>query len=271
MLQILFPDRLATPLALLCLVSASIAVHAAERAAERPAEPTVCEARSAARQTPLVELYTSEGCSSCPPADRWLSTLKGAPAAGQAQPPVLAAAFHVSYWDRLGWADRFASAEFTARQAELMRPSGARYVYTPQVLVNGRDWRGWPSLPVAAEGPARASILLRRQGDQVQVRVSPGPGAPPQLALWWALLEDGHVSAVSAGENRGEQLRHAHVVRRYGRLPAWPAAGAVASLPPWMASAKGEGGRTARLLVVVTDAATGAPLQAAQLVCPPAG
>ena len=241
------------------------------RAAAGAAEPPLCEARSALRQTPLVELYTSEGCSSCPPADRWLSTLKGAPPPGQAQPPVLAAAFHVSYWDRLGWPDRFASAEFTARQAELMRASGARYVYTPQVLVNGRDWRGWPTLPVADAALARASILLQRRGAQVQVRVAPGPGAPPQLALWWALLEDGHGSAVSAGENRGEQLRHDHVVRRYGRLPAWPASAGAVQLPPLEAATKGEGGHAARLLVVVTDAATGAPLQAAQLVCPRTG
>lgn len=231
------------------------------------AQTVACEARSARQQTPLVELYTSEGCSSCPPADRWLSSLPSAPAAGQGQPAVLAAAFHVSYWDRLGWPDRFASADFTARQAALMRPSGARYVYTPQVVWNGRDWRGWPVLPVASDAPARASIALQRHGGQVQVRVAPGPGAPAQLGLWWALLEDGHGSAVTAGENRGEQLRHDHVVRRHGQLPAF-AAQATAALPPLVVPAKGEGGRTARLLVVVTDAATGAPLQAAQLVCP---
>jgi hypothetical protein len=232
------------------------------------AGPALCEARSAPHQTPLVELYTSEGCSSCPPADRWLSTLPAAPGAAQGQPAVLAAAFHVSYWDRLGWPDRFAGADFTARQAELMRSAGARHVYTPQVLVDGRDWRGWPALPPGTDAPARASIVLQRRGAQVLVRVAPGPGAPPQLALWWALLEDGHRSAVSAGENRGEQLRHDHVVRRYGRVAAWPAADR--QLPPITAVANGEGGRTARLLVVVTDAATGAPLQAAQLVCPPA-
>lgn len=228
-----------------------------------------CEARSAARQTPLVELYTSEGCSSCPPADRWLSSLPMQTNNG-GQPPVLAAAFHVSYWDRLGWADRFASPAFTARQAALMRSSGARYVYTPQVLVDGRDWRGWPVLPVAGEAPARAGIRLLRTGAQVQVSVAAGPGAPPRLGLWWALLEDGHGTAVGAGENRGAQLRHDHVVRRYGQLPDWPAA-AQTVLPLLAVDQNGEGGRMARLLVVVTDAATGAPLQAAQLVCPTPG
>ena len=232
--------------------------------------PPSCEARSALRQTPLVELYTSEGCSSCPPADRWLSGLPAAPPGGQGQPAVLAAAFHVSYWDRLGWADRFASPVFTARQAALMRSSGARDVYTPQVLVDGRDWRGWPVLPLAGEAPARAGIHLRRSGAQVQINVTSGPGAPPRLGLWWALLEDGHGTAVAAGENRGAQLRHDHVVRRYGQLPEWPAA-AQTALPPLTLDHNGEGGRKARLLVVVTDAATGAPLQAAHLVCPTPG
>ena len=231
----------------------------------------VCAARSTPQQTPLVELYTSEGCSSCPPADRWLSTLPSASASAQAQPAVLAAAFHVSYWDRLGWPDRFASPVFTARQAAMVRSTGARQVYTPQVLVNGRDWRGWPTLPVMVAGPARASIVLQRHGNQVEVAVTPGPDAPAQLALWWAVLEDGHGSAVSAGENRGEQLRRDHVVRRYGQLPAWAAKTVALSLPPLVVDSNGEGGRKARLLVVVTDAATGAPLQAAQLVCPTQG
>ena len=239
------------------------------QAARPAANAAPCEARSAANQTPLVELYTSEGCSSCPPADRWLSSLP-VRADGAVQPPVLAAAFHVSYWDRLGWTDRFASPAFTARQAALMRPSGARYVYTPQVLVDGRDWRGWPVLPVASTTPARAGIRLLRTGPQVQVSVTAGPGAPPRLGLWWALLEDGHGTAVAAGENRGAQLRHDHVVRRYGQLPDWPAA-ADTALPPLAVDQNGEGGRMARLLVVVTDAATGAPLQAVQLVCPTPG
>ena len=120
------------------------------------------------------------------------------------------------------------------------------FLNTKQVVVNGRDWRGWPTLPAAGAAPARASIALQRRGGQVQVNVAPGPGAPAQLGLWWALLEDGHGSAVS-------------------RVTVDPSA---YTPPPLVVPAKGEGGRTARLLVVVTDAATGAPLQAAQLVCP---
>ena len=102
----------------------------------------VCKAGSGATAPVVVELYTSEGCSSCPPADRWLSTLKG-------RPDVLALAFHVDYWDRLGWPDRFATAEGTARQWALARRDGSPQVYTPQVRVNGRDARTG-TLPAAA-------------------------------------------------------------------------------------------------------------------------
>ena len=229
------------------------------------ASAQTCQARSPDRQALLVELYTSEGCNSCPPADRWLSLLKGAPA----QPPVLAVAFHVDYWDRLGWVDRFGSARHTERQAEQQRSSGARFSYTPQVLVNGRDWRGWPTLPVL-DAPALVRIDLRRQdAQQVTASITPLRGAPARLALWWAVLEDDHSSAVGAGENHGATLRHDHVVRQYGRVAVWgiePGASA-AHDERLMASPNGEGGRKARLLVVVTDAVTGAPLQAAQLTC----
>jgi hypothetical protein len=231
------------------------------------AQPAQCQVRSPDRQTLLVELYTSEGCSSCPPADRWLSSLKG-------RPQVLAAAFHVDYWDRLGWPDRFASPRYSARQAEWVRGAGARFAYTPQVLVNGRDWRGWPALPLLDER-ARVQIELQRiDAHQVAVSVAALPAAPPSLALWWAVLEDDHASAVRAGENRGEQLHHDHVVRRYDLVAPWRVAADGTSPPHRLrltVPENGEGGHKARLLVVVTDAVTGAPLQAAQLDCPAAG
>ena len=228
-----------------------------------------CRATSAVQQALVVELYTSEGCNSCPPADRWLSSLKS-------RPGVVAAAFHVDYWNSLGWVDRFGSARYTERQAEQLRSAGAGFSYTPQVLVNGRDWRGAPGLP-AALGPALVQIELRRDPDrQVAVRVVPSVGAPARLALWWALLEDDHVTVVKAGENQGVTLHHDQVVRQYARLPEWRvASGSVAGQPGAahelrldpMVSRNAEGGHKARLLVVVTDAITGLPLQAAQLNC----
>ena len=221
---------------------------------------SACQAKSAVRQLQLVELYTSEGCNSCPPADRWLSSLK-------TRPDVLAVAFHVDYWDRLGWVDRFGSARYTERQAEQQRSSGAGFSYTPQVLVNGRDWRGWPALP-AQDSPALVQITLQRlDGRQVSVDVAAQRGAPARLGLWWAVLEDQHSSAVAAGENHGVTLRHDHVVRQYTPVPACGSADSPTRSIRVDAPHNGEAGRKARLLVVVTDAATGAPLQAVQLDC----
>lgn len=240
------------PLALLGLCGPSMSAAAQGGAS--------CQAASAPRPVQLVELYTSEGCSSCPPADRWLSTLKG-------RPDVLAVAFHVAYWDHLGWRDRFASAAFTARQSQQQRSSGARYVYTPQVLVNGRDWRRWPELPAAPTTPAVTHIRLEREGETtVAVQVAATGSAPPTLAAWWVLLEDGHESRVKAGENDGATLKHDHVVRSYAQRAAWnPGDGPRRFTID--APRVGEGGRPARLLVVVTDGRSGMPLQAVQLAC----
>ncbi|MEO6030583.1 MAG: DUF1223 domain-containing protein, partial [Burkholderiaceae bacterium] len=125
------------------------------------------------------ELYTSEGCSSCPGADRWLSRLD--PDAG-----LVALAFHVDYWDRLGWADRFASPRFTQRQAEQRISSGARFSYTPQVLLDGIDRKDWPGL-----GPGLAphrrplapvAVTLARDGARFIATVRPLAGAPQHLA-----------------------------------------------------------------------------------------
>ena len=261
------------------LLMLATTVAAAPAGSAGPAAAASCQARSPEQQLQLIELYTSEGCSSCPPADRWLSTIK-------AQPMVLAAAFHVDYWDRLGWRDRFSDPAYTARQRAWVRGEAGRFAYTPQVLVNGRDWRGWPTLPLPA-GLARVRIeLWQDAAAQVQVSVTPLLGAPPRLALWWAMLEDGHRSLVRAGENRGAQLQHDHVVRHYGELPAWPALVSASqrwTLQPAAAAAEkadsenkarsqnAESGHKARFLVVVTDAATGAPLQATQLNCGTAG
>lgn len=194
------------------LISATLSapVHAA------PA----CRATSGSATRPLVELYTSEGCDSCPPADRWLAANFGA-AAGD--PHAVALAFHVDYWDRLGWVDRFASAAHTERQYQAMRANGASFVYTPQVLLQGHEfgnWRNGPGAAVeaAARKPARASLALEADVDGSNVMVS----ADAQVAeadlrgdaqLLVAYADSGLVSDVKAGENRGVRLAHDNVVR----------------------------------------------------------
>ena len=245
-------------LALLC--AAGVWVSAAA-----PALAATCEARSGATAPTVVELYTSEGCSSCPPADRWLSSLSR-------RSDVLALAFHVSYWDRLGWVDRFASPVYTERQRALMAPSGARYVYTPQVLVNGRDWRAWPTLPPETAA-APLDLQLSREGTALAATIRPRSEGSPlpsgaRLSGYWAVLEDGHRSQVRAGENAGETLKHDHVVRQYQAVASWAADRE--QRWRWQATAPmapAADGVRRRVVFVVVDAATQRPLQALALAC----
>lgn len=218
------------------------------------ADPT-CQARSGTTSPIVVELYTSEGCSSCPPADRWLSTLKG-------RTDLLPIAFHVDYWDRLGWPDRFASAEATRRQYALAQAMGSASVYTPQVIVDGQDWRRWPDLPRTAAASTLA-LALTREGDQVTVSIGSATGRD-RLAGYWAVIEDKHVSRVSAGENRGETLRHDHIVRLYQPVAPWSAAHAQRFTLPVLA---GVPEHPRRVAFVVFDPATQRPVQALSLAC----
>lgn len=231
-------------------------------AAQTQAAPT-CSARSAATVTPVVELYTSEGCSSCPPADRWLSQIKSGPT-------VVALAFHVDYWDRLGWKDRFASAAYTRRQAQTQASSGARFSYTPQVLINGADRPDWLRATVAATGAAAAAIdvQLTREGDRITAVVAPSPTAPARLAAYWAVTEQGHVSVVKAGENDGATLRHDHVVRDYRPVAAWSSkAGAPAGALQFDLATAVDPAHPREVNLVVVDADTGRPVQAVKLGC----
>ena len=122
-----------------------------------------CNARAGSSVAPVVELYTSEGCNSCPPADRWLSRLK-------ADSSVVALAFHVDYWDRLGWKDRFASPAHTQRQGQEQARNGARFSYTPQVVVDGADRKDWSGIDTGLVNKARAvakvELSLVREGER---------------------------------------------------------------------------------------------------------
>ena len=221
----------------------------------------VCSARSAPTVTPVVELYTSEGCNSCPPADRWLSGVK-------ADAPVVALAFHVDYWDRLGWKDRFASLAFTQRQAQQQHSSGARFSYTPQVLIDGADRPDWPGAAIAPRTRAAATVdaQLMRDGNHVTATVAALPGAPARLAAFWAVTEQGHVSAVKAGENEGVTLHHDFVVRDYRQVAAWPSQPDAATLQFDMAGA-GDPSHPRQINLVIVNADTGRPVQALKLGC----
>ena len=221
-----------------------------------------CRARTGDAVNPVVELYTSEGCSSCPPADRWLSTMKD-------DPRVVALAFHVDYWDRLGWKDRFATAAWTARQSSQQSVNGARFSYTPQVVVDGRDAPDWPRLrtpPAASAGAAPVGISLERTDAHVTAVVTPGAKSPKRLAAYWAITEQSHVSAVRAGENEGVTLRHDFVVRDLRPVAAWSAGEAPKKLDLDLPGAA-DPAHARNVNLVVVDADSGRPVQAARLGC----
>lgn len=218
------------------------------------ASAPVCEAKSGALRTPVVELYTSEGCSSCPPTDQWLSALKGQ--------PVVAEAFHVAYWDYIGWKDRFAQATFTARQRDIAAHNQLSSIYTPQIVRNGRDWR--TSQPVTeSKAAAKANISIQRVAatDGFEARVEP-LDANTAWTAYWTVTEDGHSSRVKAGENAGEFLKHDFVVRQYTPLGRYQGA---QSLQFFALAADAEHPRHINL--VVSDNQSGEPLQALSLAC----
>ena len=209
-----------------------------------------CSASSAAQRIVVVELYTSEGCSSCPPADRWLSTLMGDAKAGR----VLPLAFHVDYWDYIGWKDPYAQAAFSRRQRELADRSGARTIYTPQVVVDTRDFPGWrnasvfdASLASAVRRPPGADLSLDLRMESLSrwtVKLHGkflGSALRGDAVAYLALYENNLETRVKAGENAGTTLRHDYVVRELRgpfRIPADGAGTSQASFairPDWKA------------------------------------
>jgi len=169
----------------------------------------VVEFSSGVERVSVIELYTSEGCSSCPPADRWLTGLKEQPGLWQEFVPL---AFHVDYWDYIGWRDRFASASNSARQRAYARSGGVSTVYTPGFVVNGREWRGWFTGKSNPASPGRPGKLRARlSGANVSLHYEPGDAQGHYVANV-ALLGANLASEVSAGENRGRQLLHDFVV-----------------------------------------------------------
>jgi hypothetical protein len=156
----------------------------------------------------LVELYTSEGCSSCPPADAWVSSLKSAAGLWKDFVPV---EFHVDYWDGLGWPDRFAAREFTARQRAYSASWGRRTVYTPGFVLDGEEWRGWGRAAPAAGSPT-GTLVVRVAGARVRATwTAAAAGTGYEVSV--ARLGFDLGTKVVAGENSGRDLLHDFVVR----------------------------------------------------------
>jgi hypothetical protein len=182
---------------------------------------TACVAKSGPATAALVELYTSEGCSSCPPADLELHQLRQKLDANAAVVPL---ALHVSYWDQIGWKDVFAQKIFDARQVQLVANRQGRAVYTPQFFVNGTELRAWrDDLPSAIRQinarPAPLTITLKSMPgatDTVALEAMVTARDPQTSgALYLAISESALVSRVLRGENSGATLRHDDIVRMW--------------------------------------------------------
>lgn len=236
-------------------------------AASALAAQYACVAQSGATVTPVLELYTSEGCSSCPPADRWVSGLKSQ-SAGAA--PAVIQAFHVGYWDYLGWVDRFANPAHTTRQRQIASWNKQRSIYTPQAVLNGQDWRDWDQagdkLPTSREA-SHTSISLKQLGaDQFEAMVTADASAPAFWSAYWTVTENGHSSKVKAGENAGGLLQHDYVVRQYTPVGEYRS---VTATPQRLVlrSVAPTPGHTRLINLVVFDSKTGKTLQAVSAGC----
>jgi hypothetical protein len=174
----------------------------------------------AAERPVLVELFTSQGCSSCPPADELLAELA-------ARDDVVALSFHVDYWNYIGWKDPFATKWATQRQRDYGRMLAQRYVYTPEIVVGGTahavgsEREEVERLIAEAQAQAGPTVSAERSGDRLLVRVGEGKG---EGTLWLMQFDPEHVTHIERGENNGRTLRNVNVVRGITRLGDWQGA-----------------------------------------------
>lgn len=170
----------------------------------------------AAANPVVLELFTSQGCSSCPPADALLGMLAQ-------RPGIIALAWHVDYWNCLGWRDQFASKEATARQESYARQLGSE-VFTPALVVDGASVVVGSDRPaveraILATAPFPVAVALNRAGQGVIVEIGAGHGPLRALSI---LYDTQHETDVGAGENQGERLREYRIVRQADILAEWP-------------------------------------------------
>jgi hypothetical protein len=177
-----------------------------------------CSKQSSAHTVALLELYTSEGCSSCPPADKFVSNLHNT---GVKADQVVPLSLHVDYWDYIGWKDKFANSIFTQRQRWLSALADTRTVYTPEIFIAAQEVRDWSA-------PQSIAAAIKRINDrpaQAEIKMTLGQAANRALPLevnvknardgnlFVALYENGLSTQVAAGENQGATLKHDYVVR----------------------------------------------------------
>lgn len=236
------------------------------------AGPFSAVARAEGDRPPVVlELFTSQGCSSCPPADDFLAEL------ADMRDDVLALSFHVDYWDYIGWEDPFATAETTRRQHAYARTLGLSYVYTPQMVINGRTHAvgsDEQSVYRAIEGaherqqPGLAIEVANNGRGGVSVSI-PGASFDGDAVIWLIIFDRMHRTQVRAGENAGRTMVNRNVVRQYRRVGTWRGDAMTLTLPGNELATDSDGEGCA-VLVQGGDGA-GAILGAASLWLTPTG
>lgn len=169
----------------------------------------------------VIELYTSQGCSSCPPADALFEKLAK-------RDDVIPLALHVDYWDYIGWADSFADPAFTRRQRAYARAAGHRMVYTPQMIVDGQDHVvGFKPMQVAelimkhSAAPVPVTLGLTRQGDTVTISAPATPGLPADLQVQLVRYSPRETVDIGRGENAGKSITYANIVTEWQLLGSW--------------------------------------------------
>jgi len=191
------------------------------------------QVRAGEQELTVVELFTSEGCSSCPPADTFVSELAE-------RDDILALSLHVDYWDYIGWKDPYADPQYTLRQRQYAKQMKLRYVYTPQVVVDGTlegvgsDRSKILSAVAKAKSLKKVPVKLTKSPDGMTLELAAADVGPVNVySVFYDRLRE---TDVRRGENSGRRLRHANVVRDMTQIATWQ--GAPLSLPV-PASAKG--------------------------------
>jgi hypothetical protein len=216
-------------------------------------------AQSGPKQVSLLEVYSSEGCSSCPPAEEWISRLKKDKQLWKTFVPVV---FHVDYWDELGWKDKFSKKEYTDRQKAFASEWRNNSIYTPGFVLNGREWKRWlvwPGVPQSGDDVGSLSIdRLNAQTFKIQYKPLKPDGNRYFLSV--ALLGSGIISDIKAGENSGRRMVHDFTVLQFTRKPiARGNDGFESDVTLEIPTASG----SYSIAVWITSSASGAPIQAA--------
>ncbi len=227
---------------------------------ERPSAPLQLAADPSGNPHPVVvELFTSQGCSSCPPADALLGELAD-------QPGVIALAHHVDYWDYIGWKDPFARPEATKRQRRYAEKLGVRFIYTPQMIIDGQvDVVGSRRTQViggvvsAQTAGKSLDIKIDHSADKATVLIPAGEKPSEAATVWMAVFDDEHRTDVRRGENSGRELVDANVVREFVKIGTWKGDAMELSIDLASAIAEGRGG----CAIIVQEGGVGRVLGAA--------